>query len=54
MMTGGWSCFSSVPPGKFRDNTTISPLPLPFKSFPIHLPSYQLALHNIAAKSFVE
>jgi hypothetical protein len=29
-----FSCLSSVPPGKFWDNTSIGPRPLPSKSFP--------------------
>jgi hypothetical protein len=39
--------FLSVLAGKCWDNTSIRPQQFTSKSFPIHLPSYHLTLHNI-------
>jgi hypothetical protein len=43
----GTFCFSSVVPGKFQDNMSITLLSHPSQSFPIHHPPVIVPLHVI-------
>jgi hypothetical protein len=50
----GFSWFSEVPTGKFRDSISNRPRPLPSTAFTIFLSSYHLTLHNLGTGNFVK